>query len=125
MEGIRPLRKWEDGVHVGSGEATKCRRWLTVRPVTAGTVIRGSCPQRRVLPPISLLSVQLCSSSCSDSLPPLAPGESCQLGVIRKRGQREGSGFRGLQGRGRFCGDGKIRDAEEVAVQALAVCVCV
>lgn len=43
--------------------------------VTAGTVIRGSCPQHRVLSPIFLLSVQPCSSSFSLNLPPLAPLE--------------------------------------------------
>lgn len=60
-----------------------------VRPVTAGTVIRASCPQHRVLPPISLLRPTLFLTLLWQP-PSLAPLKSCQLGMTRKKGQREG-----------------------------------
>lgn len=85
----------------------------------------------------SLLSFQLCSLSCSANLTPLTPRESCQLGVTRKEGRREGSVFRGLQGRGAFCGWARFKRLERqefklllcVRVRAIVcvyrVCTCV
>lgn len=89
------------GLVLDQGRPLRHTGWLTVRPVMAGTVIRGSYAQHRALSPISLLCVQPCSSPFSGNLPPLAPLESCQLGVERKKGQGK---VRDLEGRGRFCG---------------------
>lgn len=87
------------GDSVESGEATQAKR-LSHSEACHG---RGGLSLEVPLPSIEICPSFLCFSSTLHS-PSLALLESCQLGVIMKKDQREGSGFRGLQGKGRFCG---------------------